>query len=282
MIAPTTQSLKLASLFIALVMLNSATPACSADEFAGKQWPAGQQVSIDKIDHAAFDTLLKKYVDKDGQVDYRTWHQSRQDRTALKTYLETLSSANPDLDAKKSAKLAYWINAYNALTIEGILRVYPTTSIRNHTAKFFGYNIWKNLWLYAGKKKFCLDDIEHQILRKMDEPRIHFAIVCASIGCPRLLNEAYVADKLEQQLTDNAKDFFARKQNLQIDSANSKLRLSMIMSWFGSDFGDSTTKQLRTIAPWFPEEAKKFVAEGGFSVAYLDYNWNLNAQSARE
>lgn len=282
MIATIAQALKLAALFVTLTMLTGLATDCSAEELAGKQWPKGQQVSIDKIDHAAFDKLLKKYVDKDGQVDYRAWHQSPQDRKALKTYLETLSSANLDLAAKKTAKLAYWINAYNALTIEGILRVYPTTSIRNHTAKFFGYNIWKNLWLYTGNTKYCLDDIEHKLLRKMDEPRIHFAIVCASIGCPRLLNEAYVSDKLEQQLTDNAKDFFSREQNLQVDAANSKLRLSMIMSWFGSDFGDSTTKQLQTIARWFPDDAKKFVSKGGFSIAYLDYDWNLNTQPVRK
>jgi len=122
--------------------------------------------------------------------------------------------------------LAYWINAYNALTVEGILRVYPTTSIRNHTAKLFGYNIWKKLYLYSGGGKINLDSIEHKVLRKMDEPRIHFAIVCASIGCPRLLNKAYASDRIDNQLTTNAIDFFSRSQNLQFDSRNSVIHMS--------------------------------------------------------
>jgi hypothetical protein len=275
-------SLSPSPILVASLMLFTVASAFSstaiADEFAGKKLPASQLVSIDKIDHSPFDTLLKKYVDENGLVNYSAWHGNQQDRAALKTYLETLSSANLKLAAKKSAQLAYWINAYNALTIEGILRVYPTTSIRKHTAKLIGYNIWKDLWLYTGDTKYSLDGIEHQILRKMDEPRIHFAIVCASIGCPRLLNEAYMADKLDQQLTDNAKDFFSRSQNLQIDTRNSQLKLSAIMNWFGSDFGDTTPQQLQRISPWLPENAKSFVDRGGFSVTYLDYDWNLNTQ----
>ena len=252
--------------------------SATAEELAGKKWPAGKQVSIDKIDHQSFDTLLQKYVDENGMVNYRSWRGNKTDRTALKTYLENLSRANPKLTAKKKAKLAYWINAYNALTIEGILRVYPTSSIRNHTAKLFGYNIWKNLYLYSGNTRITLDEIEHKVLRTMGEPRIHFAIVCASIGCPRLLDEAYTADKLEDQLATNSKDFFSRSQNLQVDRENSKLNLSSIMSWFGSDFGSSSANQIQAISPYFPDDAKAFVRKGGYRIGYLDYNWDLNEQ----
>jgi hypothetical protein len=261
----------------ALLTILLLAPA-NADELAGKQWPANQQVSIEDISHESFDALLQKYVNENGMVDYRAWHKNQTDRDTLKSYLENLSKANPNAKAADAAKLAFWINAYNALTIEGILRVYPTTSIRNHTAKLFGYNIWKNLHLYSGNSRINLDDIEHKVLRKMNEPRIHFAIVCASIGCPRLLNKAYTADQLENQLVTNTTDFFSRSQNLQVDVKNSKLNLSEIMNWFGSDFGDSTTKQIKTIAPYFPENTKTLVSKGKFSVGYLDYNWQLNAQ----
>ncbi len=252
--------------------------AVNADEFAGKQWPAAKQVAIDDVKHDSWDSLLQKYVDEDGMVNYQDWQNNETDRALLQTYLESLSQANPNAKSDEKAKLAYWINAYNALTVEGILRVYPTTSIRNHTARLIGYNIWKNLYLYSGSSKINLDSIEHQVLRKMNEPRIHFAIVCASIGCPRLLNRAYTADDLEDQLTANATDFFSRSQNLKIDTKDSILYLSSIMSWFGSDFGDSTTKQVQTIAPYMSKEAKAFVAKGNFSVRYLDYDWDLNKQ----
>ncbi len=262
---------------LSTILLASANVA-NADEFAGKQWPANEQVSIDQISHQSFDTLLKKYVDEDGMVDYRAWHQNQTDRDTLKSYLENLSKANPNAKAANAAKLAYWINAYNALTIEGILRVYPTTSIRNHTAKLFGYNIWKKLFLYVGSSKINLNDIEHKVLRSMNEPRIHFAIVCASIGCPRLLNSAYTADQLENQLATNTTDFFSRSRNLVVDAKNSKLHLSAIMNWFGSDFGDSTTEQIKAIGRYLPDDAKTLVTKGKFSVGYLDYNWNLNSK----
>ena len=150
--------------------------------------------------------------------------------------------------ATREAKLAFWINAYNAVTVHGILREYPTTSIRNHTAKLFGYNIWHDLQLYVGGTAYSLDTMEHQILRKMSEPRIHFAIVCASIGCPRLLNEAYTADRINEQLEINSKDFFARAQNFRYDQSKKQFYVSAILDWFGEDFGNSQAEQLRRIS----------------------------------
>jgi len=249
-----------------------------ADETAGQAWPADQRVSYGDIDHRSFDQLLQKHVNENGLVDYTAWHASKADRTTLKNYLAHLGKADDSKPATKSAKLAYWINSYNALTIEGILRVYPTTSIRNHTAKVFGYNIWKDLKLTSGDQQVSLEHIEHEILRKMNEPRIHFAIVCASIGCPRLRNEAYTKENLEQQLVANTQDFFSRQQNLQVDAANKKLLLSSIISWFGSDFGNKQADQLTYLAPYFPESAKKFAAAGGYRVDFLSYNWDLNEQ----
>ena len=244
---------------------------------AGKQWPVAQQVSMDSINHQAFDKLLKKYVDKNGMVNYKAWHASTTDRSTLTTYLEHLGQASFNQPAQRNAQLAYWINAYNAVTIEGILRVYPTKSIRKHT-KPVGYNIWKNLKLHVADKKINLEDIEHKVLRKMNEPRIHFAIVCASIGCPRLLNEAYSAEKMEQQLTVNTKDFFSRSQNLQIDPNSKQIKLSKLLEWYGSDFGGDINTQLTAYKKYWPAESVQAVAAGGFSIGYLSYDWNLNAQ----
>ena len=252
-------------------------PSAAAEEYAGKLWPASDLVSIDRIGHDAFDGLLKTYVDEDGMVNYKAWHANATDRATLKSYLEFLSRADLKLPASREAKLAFWINAYNALTLEGILRVYPTTSIRKHTAKLVGYNIWKNLLLQVGDQKVSLEHIEHQILRPMNEPSIHFAIVCASIGCPRLLNEAYVADRLGAQLVTNSTDFFARSQNLQVDRRGN-LKLSQIIKWYGEDFGKSSQDQIRALTPYFPQSAQAIISSGRYSIKYLDYDWNLNAQ----
>ncbi len=164
--------------------------------------------ALTAVDHSQFDALLKKYVDDRGRVAYAKWNAAAGDVKHLDEYLALLSNVNLKEPATKEAKLAFWINAYNAVTIKGILREYPTTSIRNHTAKVLGYNIWKDLHLAVDDSTMSLDDIEHKVLRKLGEPRIHFAIVCASIGCPPLRCGAYTADKLNEQLDASAKKFW--------------------------------------------------------------------------
>jgi hypothetical protein len=260
----------------ALAVILIAAQSSTAEETAGRSWPASKQFSIDSIDHSSYDLLLQKYVNEDGMVAYQAWQDNASDQKILKDYLAHLSQASAAEPASREARLAYWMNAYNAVTIEGILRVYPTSSIRNHTAKIWGYNIWKNLLLHVGDQKFSLEDIEHKVLRKMDEPRIHFAIVCASIGCPRLLNRAYVADSVEEQLVTNTRDFFSRSQNLEV--SGNTLRLSKIMDWYGTDFASTPQQQVQSLVKYFPESAKQVVAGGNFRVAYQSYDWNLNEQ----
>lgn len=245
----------------------------------GHAVPANQQLSIDNIDHSVWNRLLKKYVDQNGMVDYRGLKASRADMRSLQDYLSHLSAANPRAKASRNSRLAFWINAYNALTVKGILREYPTSSIRNHTAKVFGYNIWKDLKLNLGGDLYSLNDMEHKILRKMDDPRIHFAIVCASVGCPRLLNEAYTADRVDKQLQLNARDFFSRRQNFRHDVGNGRFYLSSILKWFGNDFGDSQATQIRRISSWLPtENARQAAVQNKVSVSFLEYDWSLNEQ----
>ena len=236
--------------------------------YVGNKVPPGQQVSMDDIDHSAWDRLLRKYVNSDGMVNYRGWKASRADQQLLDSYLASLSAANPRAAASKEGKLAFWINAYNATTVKGILREYPTSSIRNHTAKLVGYNIWKDLQLIVGQQPWSLEDIEHKILRKMGDPRIHFAIVCASVGCPRLLNEAYTREKVNTQLEENAKDFFRRQRNFR--HRGQTFEMSSILD---------QTERLRRIARWLPTDAAKQAAMSGrVRVTYMDYDWSLNEQ----
>ncbi len=249
----------------------------AADVVVGANVPAEKRLALSQIDHSAWDGLLKKYVDTEGMVNYRAWKANSADSQALDQYLVHLSHSNGQ--GTKEQQLAFWINAYNAVTVKGILREYPTTSIRNHTAKLVGYNIWKNLKLIVGGSQYSLEDIEHQVLRKMSEPRIHFAIVCASIGCPRLLNEAYVADRLEEQLTINSRWFFADPTKFRYDSARQTFFMSPILQWFGEDFGDSPPAQLKRIAPLMTDPAAaQAAATGAGSMSFLDYDWGLNDQ----
>lgn len=265
-----------------MVMLAISTSISIADQkvVVGKPVPSDQQVSMDQIDHSAWTELLQKYVDEAGQVDYESFKGSAQDIALLEHYLQTLSTASTSAEATREASLAFWINAYNAVTVQGILREYPTSSIRNHTAKLVGYNIWKDLLLYVGDTKISLNDIEHEVLRKMGEPRIHFAIVCASHSCPRLLNQAYSAESLEQQLALNTQVFFANPENFQYDVARRQFRVSSILEWFGEDFGADQAGQLKTIASWLPtREAYDAATGNSVKVSYLKYDWSLNEQT---
>lgn len=267
-----------------LIIGSVATVLLASVAYAGSEVFVGRRVagttSLDRIDHSAWDTLLKKYVDDDGMVNYRAWHSSPADTRALDQYLATLSTGRAN-QATNNGKLAFWINAYNAVTIRGILREYPTTSIRNHTARLFGYNIWKQLQLYVGGKPHSLEGMEHEILRKMNEPRIHFAVVCASIGCPRLLNQAYTPENVQQQLESNAKDFFRRSRNFRHDQAGNRFYVSEILSWFATDFGANQATQLKRISQWLPTAAAQQAAQRNtVSLSYLDYNWNLNEQAS--
>ena len=265
------------STLAAAIVLTTLATSKGQLRIVGKRTAADQRQSIDQIDHSTFDRLLKKYVNEDGEVNYAGLKASTSDHQALQQYLNLLSTADLNQQASRNGKLAYWINAYNAVTLEGILAVYPTSSIRNHTKKL-GYNIWTDLKLIVGDTQINLEDIEHKVLRKMNEPRIHFAIVCASTGCPRLLNQAFVADKIESQLATNTTDFFSRTRNLKFDNSRNLLQLSAILKWFATDFGNDQNAQINKILPYFPESVKTAVQRGGFRVSYQDYDWSLNEQ----
>jgi hypothetical protein len=245
----------------------------------GKMVSKNRRTSIDQNEHTLLTDFLEKYDDAKGKVDYRSWLNHREDVIQLDQYLDHLSAADPMLPSSENAKLAFWINAYNAVTIKGILREYPTSSIRNHTSMIGGYNVWHDLMLIVGDSEYSLDQIEHRILRTLGEPRIHFALVCASNGCPPLLNRAYTAKQLEAQLTANAKSFFANKSQFQFDDQKKTFRMSPILKWFKEDFGSDQATVLKSIAPYLPTtESFKAAMSNSVSVSYTGYDWQLNEQ----
>jgi hypothetical protein len=130
---------KLSWFSVAAVCLAAGTALAGSKITVGQAVAANQRVSMDQVDHNVWDTLLKRYVNAVGNVDYTAWQRSAADVRALDGYLNTLSQADRGIRAGKESRLAFWINAYNALTIKGILREYPTTSIRNHTPRLYGY-----------------------------------------------------------------------------------------------------------------------------------------------
>ena len=211
------------------------------------------------FNHKRWNSLLQKHVSNIGNVDYKS---IRENRTELDIYIDNLGEKMPTEDWTKNQKLAYWINAYNAMTVDLIIRNYPTENIKDIK------NPWEQRLWKLGEKWYNLDEIEHQILRKMDEPRIHFAIVCASFSCPKLQNEAFTASTLEQQLT-NATKAFLSDSNRNIIKKNN-VKLSKIFKWFKKDF-----EQNGSLLDFLNKYSEIKILENA-KQSYLDYNWDLN------
>lgn len=221
------------------------------------------------VSHQAFNGILQKYVSSAGNVNYK---HLLKDSTSLSQYLKNLSNNPPATNWSRDEKLAYWINAYNGFTLQLILRHYPVKSIKDIGSKIkipFVNTPWDAKFIRIGKNYVDLNHIEHGILRKQfSEPRIHFAIVCASVSCPKLLNEAYTPEKLNQQLNEQASNFINDPSRNKITP--NAIRLSKIFSWFKGDF----TKKGSLIN--FLNQYSKIKINPNASFSTLDYNWNLN------
>jgi hypothetical protein len=224
------------------------------------------------VDHAAFDRLLKKHVNDKGLVDYKGF---KADEKEFNQYLATLSKNAPAANWSKAEQMAYWINAYNAYTIRLILNHYPLESIKDIGSKIkipFVTTPWAAKFFSIGGEKMSLDNIEHGILRKKyNDPRIHFALVCASISCPRLRNEAFTATKLNDQLDDQGRDFLNNPTKNKIGKTEAKL--SKYFDWYKGDWGDNG----QSVAKWVNKYSTTKMNEDA-KVEYLDYNWSLNKQ----
>jgi hypothetical protein len=234
-----------------------------------------------RVDHAAWSKLLAKYVDAEGLVDYKRW--KAQDQPALDRYLQGLTKVDPAKLADKPERIAFWINAYNALTIKGMLKFHPTPSIKKHTSVLWGFHFWDDVRITVAGKERSLDHIEHAILRKMDEPRMHFAIVCASIGCPRLRRAAYTGPQLEKQLAAGAREFFASRSYFQIDAGSTTVKASHILKWFREDFGGTDANIFAFARRWTTDPARlALLARPGLTLEFLEYDWGINEQKRKK
>ncbi len=212
--------------------------------------------------HQLWDDLLKKHVSDNGVVDYKAFKTEHKNLLGYIHVLSLLYSKEGFQTLSKEEKLAYWINSYNAMTIDLILRNPSVKSIKDIKDPW-NQRLWK-----LGSKWYNLDEIEHQILREMNEPRIHFAIVCASVSCPKLQNEAFTASNLESQLTNATKEFLSDSSKNNI--SRNKIKLSKIFKWFAKDF-----KKNQSLIDFLNKYSDIEISQNA-SKSYKDYNWNLN------
>ena len=230
--------------------------------------------------HKLFTEVLQQYV-KNGLVNYAVLKSDPK----LNEYMNFLNEANPDTISGESEKLAFWINAYNAFTLQVIADHYPVESINDlHTggrylSHVLGTTIWHKEIFKVNGKEISLNTIEHEIIRKeFDEPRIHFALVCAAVSCPPLRSEAYEGFKLNEQLAEQAKIFLNDSTKNKFDLKTKLAAISKIMDWYEKDFGNSDEEILLFISNYLPsgiaEDIRKNISD--WEIDYLTYNWALN------
>lgn len=246
--------------------------------------------------HAA---VLRQHVDDEGMVSYAAL---KKEPTDLGRFVQALGAVKPETYEKwdAQAKIAFWINAYNALTLEAIIDhypikagllsglVYPKNSIRQISG------VWDKLKFTVMGERTTLEHIEHKILRaRFNEPRIHMALVCAAVGCPALRHEPYVGDRLDRQLDDQARHFLGDRDKFRIDRSKDVVYLSPIFKWFAEDFvktyaparnlgrhDEQTSAVLYFVSGYLNEADRHYIRSGDFKVKYLDYDWSLNEREA--
>jgi hypothetical protein len=219
--------------------------------------------------HQQWDKLLRKHVNASGMVSYKGF---KQDEGELDAYLKTLSDNPPQNNWGENEQKAYWINAYNAFTVALILQHYPVKSIKDIGGKIYKVNTpWDIRFINIGGKKYDLNNIEHGILRKkFNDPRIHFALVCASVSCPRLRNEAYTGSQLHAQLEDAGRDFLNDRSKNRIGA--DRADLSKYFSWYKGDF-----TKAGSLADFINKYSQTKI-NSSTKIGSIEYNWDLNEQ----
>jgi hypothetical protein len=227
------------------------------------------------VNHEAYDALLHRYV-VNGFVDYDGFAKSPE----FPRYLESLNAAKVD-SLDEDERLAFWINVYNAYTIQLVVTHHETASIRN-VNKTLGVMRLKGPWseplVHAAGRTLSLDDVQHTILRKgYNEPRVLFALACGAMGCPPLRNEAYTGAKLVDQFNDQGR-LFLRESPTKNRVNGRAFFLSPVLMAYRSDFGASNEDFGRALAPWFDGENRIALEKGRFFVRETEFDWTLNSQ----
>ena len=236
---------------------------------------AHQNAYADTFDHSKFDQILKQYVDDKGRVDYNGIAKDPR----FSEYMESLKSAQTD-KMSRNGRLAFWIDAYNAVTIDKVIKWRPKKSVR----ETFIPGLWKSNKFFTTRenivagRRLSQDDIENEILRKQfHDPRIHFAIVCASLGCPPLPRFAYTEENVQTKLEEETRKYINSFRGTRIDRTNNTLYISELFNWYAGDFKAKSGSVLNFIKHYLAPEARAFLEQNP-KISYIDYNWALNAK----
>ncbi len=242
------------------------------------RWERHDPASTQQVDHEAWDAFLTSYLvtnHPSGVNMVRYADVTPADRTALQGYLKQLQDT-PVSRLNRDEQMAYWINFYNALTVEVILEHYPVSSIRriNISPGFFTRGPWDAPLVEVEGESLTLNDMEHRILRPIwQDPRIHYAVNCASMGCPNLQPRAFTAENLGPMLEKAAREFINHPRGVHFDGK--RLRLSSIFNWFSQDFGQTQEQLLKHLARYADEPLAGELRGYSGRISY-DYDWAVN------
>ena len=239
----------------------------------------GVVVTVEDAFYAPFATVLASYVDPEGLVDYSGLQ--RRGRADLEAFMTAVAEAEPDKLATDAEKVAFWINAYNAVVLWQVVERYPIDSVQD-VGSFFGLvgGFFKKRYPVAGRPMHA-DNIEHDTLRaKYSDARIHWALVCAAFGCPRLLQRPYRAGELDSMLSEQAFEFLAQPRGLKLDRTSNTIYLSKYFDWYTEDFESESETVIDYILRYSPPEPADFIRErrNRLRLRHMDYDWTLNDQ----
>jgi len=254
-----------------LAQVAYAAPAAKAITF----WMDSDEASSKTISHDAWQSLLDKYLvsDASGLNRFKYSAVPDTDREALKHYIKTLEAIDPRR-YNRNEQMAYWINLYNALTVDVVLDAYPVKSILKIGGSLFSPGPWNKEYLNITGQKLSLNDIEHGILRPIwKDSRIHYAVNCASYSCPNLSATAFTAENVDDQLTETAKAYVNNPRGIAVKGED--LLLSKIFDWYQIDFGTNEKELLKELAKHAEPALAKRLAEHDGDIDY-GYNWDLN------
>ncbi len=242
-------------------------------------------LAAQSFDHSLWNEVVNTYVSQIGEVDYGALKANRK---GLDEYVRKLGEASPAnrtaLFPTKAHELAYWINAYNAFVMRGVIDGYPMRSVRDQGTL---YGFFRRQDYVAGDVRMSLRHLEFEILlsARFAEPRVHFAIVCASLSCPKLSRDAFTAENLEPQLDRLARQFVNERRNLTID-ASGGVTLSSIFDWYKKDFERGESGRKRTVLDFirrYANEHNRNALDGlkRPEVNYYEYDWSINDPGSR-
>ncbi|WP_411818577.1 DUF547 domain-containing protein [Hyphococcus sp. DH-69] len=229
------------------------------------------------VDHADWGSMLSRYLDtsyEDGINRFSYGNVTASDKSRLKNYINRLTNIDPTT-LNKAESFAYWVNLYNALTVDLIIDRYPVKSIKDIKPNVFAFGPWKMNMIEINGRELSLDDIEHGLLRAYwSDPRVHYAVNCASIGCPNLRPTPFSAASLDDDLDRAARDYINHPRGVNFES-DGALKLSSIYNWFKEDFGTSGEAVIEHISTYADQDLASRL-ESATKIDHYDYDWTLN------